>query len=106
MAEISVTVPIKIEEPESDLEDTLSPFTESSPNSPDSGIDGDTIEDLAIFGDLGGLVGDTTLDEILVSEEEVNNIASSLEPTLNDIAVDDMEWEDPFLDLFPSLMAV
>ncbi len=106
MAEVTFAVPIKTEEPESDLEDAMSPFTESSPNSPDSGIHGDTIEDLAIFGDIGCLVGNTSLDEILVSEEEVNNIASTLEPTLNDIVVDDMSWEDPFLDLFPSLMAV
>jgi len=106
MAEVTFTIPVKVEESESDSEDALSPFTESSPNSPDSGIDGDALEDLAIFGDVGGLVGNPTIDEILVSEEEVSNIASNIEPTLNGIVVDDMEWEDPFLDLFPSLMAV
>lgn len=106
MAEIVTHVPIKTEEPESDIEDSLSPFTESSPSSPDSGIHGDTNDVMSFFGDLGSVVGDASLDEILASEEEVKNAASTLQPTLNEIAVDDMGWEDPFLDLFPTLMAV
>ena len=107
MVEIPDTVDIKVEECDSDIEDALSSLSESSPNSPDSGIDGDSFEDLRLFGDIGSLVGNSTLDEILVSEDEVKTIASSLEPQIDDAVVDNMTWgEDPFMDLFPSLMAV
>jgi len=106
MEEVTLAVSVKVEDPESDAEDALSALSESSPNSPDSGIDGDSLEDFSVFGDIGSLVGNTSLDEILVSEEQVKSIASSLEPPLDDIDVDNMVWEDPFMDLFPSLMAV
>ena len=39
-------------------------------------------------------------DEILLPEEQLNKIAAKLEPTFDDI------WEDPFVDMFPPLMAL
>lgn len=106
MEEVALAVSVKVEDPESDADDSLSAMSESSPSSPDSGIDGDSLDDFTVFGDIGSLVGNSSFDEILVSEEQVKSIASSLEPPLDDINVDSMVWEDPFLDLFPSLMAV
>lgn len=107
MDEIINTVPVKLEECDSDIEDALSSsVSESSPSSPDSGIHGDNFEDLCLFGDVSSLVGNPTIDEILMSEGAVKSIAAEIEPQIDEAVVDSMTWEDPFLELFPSLMAV
>ena len=105
--EIINSVPIKVEECDSDIEDALSScISESSPSSPDSGIHGDNFEDLCLFGDVPGLVGNQTIDEILLNEEGVKSIGANIDPQIDETIVDNMTWEDPFLELFPSLMAV
>lgn len=108
MDEVASPIPVKIEECDSDIEDAMSSSVseESSPSSPDSGIHGDNFEDLCLFGDVSGLVGDQTIDEILMSEGDVKSIAADIEPQIDEAIVDNMTWEDPFLELFPSLMAV
>ena len=92
---------VKTEEHESNTESIESAFLEDTPDSPDSGIDGELIDDLGFLGDFGGMVGHKTLDEMLFEEDQVNKLAQKLEP-----ALDNNPWEDSFLDLFPSLMAV
>jgi len=37
---------------------------------------------------------------------DVKNLATSIDPQMDEAVVDNMTWEDPFLELFPSLMAV
>ena len=107
MDEIVSPVHIKVEECESDIEDALSSYvSESSPSSPDSGIHGDNFEDLCLFGDVSGLVGNPTIDEILMKGEDEKTLATSIDPQIDETVVDNMTWEDPFLELFPSLMAV
>lgn len=106
MDEVISPISIKVEECDSDIEDALSSHaSESSPSSPDSGIHGDSFEDLCIFGDVSGMVGNPTIDEILM-KGDVKNLATSIDPQMDEAVVDNMTWEDPFLELFPSLMAV
>eukprot|EP00795_Rhopilema_esculentum_P015066 gene15066-6231_t len=104
--EVLSAIPFKVEECDSDIEDALSSVSGSSPSSPDSGIDGDTLEDICLFGDVPSLVGNSSIDEILINEGDVKSIAATLDPQIDDAVVDDMMWEDPFMELFPSLMAV
>ena len=106
MDEVLSAIPFKVEECDSDIEDALSSLSGSSPSSPDSGIDGDTLEDICLFGDVPSLVGNSSIDEILINEGDVKCIATTLDPQIDDAVVDDMMWEDPFLELFPTLIAV
>ena len=107
MDEVTSSVLIKVEECDSDIEDALSScVSDSSPSSPDSGIHGDNFEDLCLFGDVSGLVGNPTFDEILMKGEDMKNLDTGIDPQIDETVVDNMTWEDPFLELFPSLMAV